>query len=153
LLIRKDFDEFCRRYPAFFFGVCLFAGAWISLCPWDGRGSRLLLCLSVVPFLRLQRFCIAVLLVVTAIFSTASRVSTFSAPFSAQGTLIAEVTDRHLVTIHGKSSWRIDLFLHEFRNTKGSLLAKGVYIHTHAPLPCPVRGGGVYKMRGALLVD
>ncbi len=69
------------------------------------------------------------------------------------GCVLAEVVDRQLVTIHDKTSWRIDFYVHEFRSDLGVLLAKGICVHAHAPLPCPVFGGRVYRVHGDLLVD
>ena len=146
-------DTCCRRYPAFFFGVSLFVGVWLALTPETCRETYFFLCLPFCFFFRFPRLFLAFVLAGVSFVATTTRVTYPPFSTSAQGILVAEVTDKHLVTMHGKTMWRIDLHVREFCDSSGDILAKRVSLHVNAPSPCPLFGGHLYRMQGRLLMD
>ena len=174
--IPRYLEECFRRYPALFFGICLLVGVFLSFSKVEDRFFSLLLCFPLLFSLYARRACLALLLIIAAFISTSLRVSTpvidqisanVSSPINReairenestgmaafQGTLLAEVVDRQLVTIHGKTAWKIEFFVKEFRTFDGILLAKGIHALAHSPVPCSVFGGRIYRMQGTFLID
>lgn len=147
---RDDIENCLSRNPALFFGISLFAGVWLTFSSLQMEKFFFLLLL---PLLSLRRASVAVLLIGASFISTSLRVINPPSSIVSQGTLLAEVTDRHLVTIHGKTSWKISFFVHEFRSDRGEVLAKGITLNAHSPLPCAVFGGTIYRIKGTFLID
>jgi competence protein ComEC len=146
--------EMCFRHnPMLFFGLCLFVGVWFAVSSITIVSACVLLATGAVLFASRGRYFIALLLVIASFFSTRERIVIPSTQIACQGVLVGEVMDRQIVTIHGSTLWKLQLYAREVRGNEGKLLAKGVTITVYAAVPCPLVGGRIYRINGFYFVD
>lgn len=146
-------EAFWSRHPALFIGFCFFIGASLSL-----QCSSLSLfdvCILPIFFLLFhpRRLLLALLLILIALLTTSIRVRIPTHPCQHFGTLQGEVVDRHLVTIHGKPLWRVQLAVEGFRSSDGGSYIRGCSFPLTCPSPCPLQGGSLYQCSAHLRVD
>jgi len=138
---------FSERHPLFFIGSAL----WIGCCLPSNLACAPLLLLF-IPLFGFPRAVLAYCLIACAFCSFSLRVST--PPRGCyNGTVEAEVLDRHLEQRGQKPIWKITLFIRGFWDQDGRRIAHGTRTIITAPSPCPIRGGCLYRVSARAQVD
>ena len=146
-------ETFWSRHPALFIGLCFFVGTALSL---QLHSITLLDLCGALPFFLLfrpRRLAVASLLIFVAAATTSIRVHVPTHPSRHFCTVYGEVLDRHLVTLHGKPLWRVQLAVKDALSSDGSLLMRGWSLPVVCPSPCPLRGGSLYRFSAHVNTD
>lgn len=151
-LIRR-IEGFWAHHPALFIGITLFLGTVCSLQYHCFVWADFFLIPFFLLLFPLKRAPWALLLFACAWAGTSFRVHLPIMPISCSGSLVAEVQDRHLSTLHGQQRWKTQLYVHSFSSPDGHLLLKGICLPVSFSPPCPLSGGVLYQLSARMQVD
>ncbi len=147
-------DEFWARHPALFVGTALFLGSSAALNFHLLSAADLPLFFALLFLFPYRRCGWALLIMAVAAAVTSLRVHIPREPFSPRtGEIVVEVSDRSLITLHGRPLWKLMLHVHRFRTADGAALVQGLGVPVYAPSPCPLLGGTLYLMPARIHVD